>query len=728
MSARRRLPGVVAWGLLALAIGWVAYKAFGEGFGRASATPTFMTVSLNALSLAGLYFITASGFTLIFGLLRVVNMAHGALYLFGGYMTLTFLDDGLSWWLATALGALVTGVLGLALQQALLRWNQGQELRQALITIAVATIVGDQLVVRFGSVPQTIIPPDFLATTVSLGVYDLEYPAFRLFLIGAAVAVGIALWALIRHTRFGIAIRAGVDDSAMTSAVGVNVQLVFAVAFFLGAMLAGLGGAFGGSVLSLAPGEDDHFLLSSLVVVIVGGLGSLPGAALGALLLAFVEQYAATYLPDAYTNYAILLTFVLLVVVLAVRPTGFFGRPGEPAGRSTGRPGAGVGRALRRHLPSGRLPQLLDPARIWAAGRRPRRSLDAALRAASATADRIRPWGARGAIAAVLVLLALVPLVFSDYFTGAVATRALWLGLAAVSLIFLAGYAGMVSLSQTALFGVGGFVSAKLIVDSGVDPWTAAIVAIVAAVAVGIVFGAVASGSSGIYFLMITLAFGVIVFFFFSQVPAFGGHEGINGVVGPAYIGNPVSDPMAIYYTLLLVSVLTYLGVRYLGRTPLGVTLQGIRDDPVRMNALGYNVRLHRTLAFAVGALIAAVAGVLATWHQTRISPGTIDITRTIELLVIAVIGGLYRLEGAWIGALAFTLLNTYTRGLTGRFETWIGIAFLLIVLLSPGGIAGLWDAARKRGRRLLAERAPDRRRPPTPTTADRDGPTGLVD
>jgi branched-chain amino acid transport system permease protein len=321
------------------------------------------------------------------------------------------------------------------------------------------------------------------------------------------------------------------------------------------------------------------------------------------------------------------------------------------------------------------------------------------------TAERAWRLAFRAAVGAILVVLVLVPVVFSNYFTGAVGVRALWLGLAAASLTFLAGHAGMVSLGQTALFGIAGFVTAKLVVDEGMDPWLAGVLAIAAAVAVGALFGVIASGSEGIYFLMITLAFGVIAFFFFSQVPAFGGHEGINGVSGPGYVGNPVRDPAPIYYTVLAASVAVYVLLRYIARTAFGLTLQGIRDDPVRMRALGYDVRLHRTMGFALGALVAAVAGVLGTWHQTRISPGTIDVTRTIELLIIAVIGGLYRLEGAWVGALVFTLLNTYTRGLTGRFETWIGIVFLVIVILSPDGITGLWAATKERLERVLGRR-----------------------
>ena len=324
----RRFAGPAAgFGILAFAVAWVAYQAFGAGFGIDGDAPTFVIVLLNGLSLAGLYFIIAAGFTLIFGLMRVVNMAHGSLYLFGGYVAWSLTaHHGFGYWPAMLTAALAGGIVGLAMQQLLLRWNLGQDLRQALITIAVSIILADQMLVHFGGIAQTITPPGGLAQSVSLHVYGLQYPAFRLFVIGAALVVGFGLWAGIKRTRFGMVIRAGVDDRAMTSALGINVQLVFAVAFFLGSALAAMGGVFGGTVLSLAPGEDSKFLLSSLVVVIIGGLGSLGGAALGALLLGLVEQLSSVYLPASYSNYSILLTFILLVVVLAIRPSGFFGR------------------------------------------------------------------------------------------------------------------------------------------------------------------------------------------------------------------------------------------------------------------------------------------------------------------------------------------------------------------------------------------------------------------
>ncbi len=345
------------------------------------------------------------------------------------------------------------------------------------------------------------------------------------------------------------------------------------------------------------------------------------------------------------------------------------------------------------------------------------------------TAIRARAW-APGLV--VLAALALAPLVLTDFYLSAVITQALWLGIAAASLIFLAAYAGMISLAQTALYGIAGFTMANLVLaDGGSDvalgPWAGAALGILAAVAIGLLFGAISSRSAGIYFLMITLAFAVITYFFFAQVTQFSGFGGINNVARPGIVGNPIAQPARLFYIALGASVVVYLGIRYLVRTPFGVALQGIRDDPTRMRALGYNVALHRTLAFAVGAFIAALAGVLSVWWNTRISPGSIDLTRTLDVLVIAVIGGLFRLEGAWIGAFVFAVLRVEMRGvelLGDRFNTVVGAIFLAIVLLSPGGLAGIWQSGTDLARRSFRRRADETEGdvpPREPTTAPDD-------
>jgi branched-chain amino acid transport system permease protein len=263
-------------------------------------------------------------------------MAHGSLYLLGAYAAFEFQQHRfVSWGWGVVLSTLLVGLFGAVMHQLFLRWNQGQELRQALITIALAFIFGDQMLAYFGGAQHYVKPPDALAGNADLGIYCntggifagcLTFPWFRFVAIGAAVAVAIALVFVLKKTRFGMIVRGGVDDGPMVSALGVNIQAANAVAFFIGSALAGLGGALAGVFLVIAPGEDADFLLKALVVVIVGGMGSLGGAALGALALGMIETWAPQYLPGSWSNYSILLTFLLLVFVLAVRPFGLFGR------------------------------------------------------------------------------------------------------------------------------------------------------------------------------------------------------------------------------------------------------------------------------------------------------------------------------------------------------------------------------------------------------------------
>ncbi len=328
------------------------------------------------------------------------------------------------------------------------------------------------------------------------------------------------------------------------------------------------------------------------------------------------------------------------------------------------------------------------------------------------TAERALRW-APGAVA--VLVLALAPVLFSDFYLSQVLTKALWLGVAAASLIFLAAYAGMVSLGQVALYGIAGFTMANFVTADGGSkiawsPWAGAIMGLVAATALGLFFGAISSRSYGIYFLMITLALAVLTYNFFGQVTQLSGFGGVNNVDTPGLVGNPVTDPEPLFYIALAAAIVVYAFVRYVARTPIGIALQGIRDDPARMRALGYNVPVHRMLAFGVGAFIAAIAGVLSVWWNTRISPGSISLGQTIDVLVIAVIGGLFRLEGAWVGAIVFSVLDNETRGVDligDRFNTVIGAIFLAIVLLSPGGLMGIWAS----GSGFLGRRVDLRRR-----------------
>jgi branched-chain amino acid transport system permease protein len=315
---------------------------------------------------------------------------------------------------------------------------------------------------------------------------------------------------------------------------------------------------------------------------------------------------------------------------------------------------------------------------------------------------------------AVIVVAALAPILFTRYFVSVILTQVLFLGIVAASLIFLNAYGGMVSLAQVALFGISGFVLGNAVTNGntkglnlGWNPWLGVLLGLGIATGIGLLFGALASRSVGIYFLMITLTYGVIANVFFGQVTDVSGFGGISGIGAPDLIGNVDSHPNRLYYVSLVVALLVYVLIRFIVRTPFGLTLQGVRDEPVRMSSLGYNVPLHRTLAFGFAAFIAAVAGVLFVWWNGHIDPATIDLSQTIDVLAIAVIGGLYRLEGAWLGAFVFVILETYLQTVSfvgERFNTLIGIIFLVIVLLSPGGLLGVWDW----GRNLRRTRQPE--------------------
>jgi branched-chain amino acid transport system permease protein len=368
---RRYLPRIVAVALVLFAILYVVvitepppldptqksnWKT--TTFGSAIDDPaSFFRILLDAVTFAGLLFIVASGFALIFGLMRTVNMAHGSFYLLAGYIAYEIQQETTGqgftippaevstweWILPLLVAAGCIALFGLAVQQLLLRWNQGQDLRQALITIAVSVIVADQVIshfprhvpeggLKFGGNAVSMTWPGWTERLVDLQLWDIQYSLARLVMLAVGVGVGIALWLWLYRTKTGMVIRAGVDDRQMTAALGINIQKTFAIAFVVGSALAALGAVVGTSQGNVASGQDGQWLLNSLVVVIVGGMGSIFGAVAGSLLYALVFTFSASYLPttgdNCCTQYSIVLTFVLLALVLAFRPQGIFGRAG----------------------------------------------------------------------------------------------------------------------------------------------------------------------------------------------------------------------------------------------------------------------------------------------------------------------------------------------------------------------------------------------------------------
>ena len=292
----------------------------------------FINAVFNGITLGALYFLVATGFTLIFGLMRNVNLAHGSLYLFGGYMGYEAGEWTGSWLFSYVIAFICCAIVGMAMQFFIFRRMEGQDLRQTLVTLGLSIVFSDLMVWVWGGNAVQIDTPDYLSGPIPLPIVlavkssgepvFLQYPLVRLVIFIAAVLIGAGMWLALNRTRIGVMIRAGVDDRDMLSVLGYRVQLLFIAVFAFGAGLAGMAGVVGGTFTSISLGEDSHYLLASLQVVIVGGMGSIPGAALGAIIIGCAEQFGQTY----FQNYATVSTFVIMVIVLAIRPQGLLGR------------------------------------------------------------------------------------------------------------------------------------------------------------------------------------------------------------------------------------------------------------------------------------------------------------------------------------------------------------------------------------------------------------------
>ncbi len=328
-----------AWGLVGLLVAalvaWLFIAVWPDWLNAVLISKkAFVSSIFNGVTLAGLYFLVASGFTLVFGLMRNVNLAHGSLYLLGAYIGYEVSDRTGYWLLGVAAGFLALAVIGLVMQISVFRRLEGDDLRQTLVTIGISIVAADLMLAVWTGTTYQIGVPAWLDGAIKLPIVSavrsngtavyITYPVYRLVVLAVAIVIGVGLWLMLNRTRVGMMIRAGVDDRAMLSASGVNVHMVFAIVFAIGAGLAGFAGVVGGSALSVAPGEDVRYLLASLVVVIVGGMGSITGAAIGALLVGLAEQIGLVYFP----TYGIVLTFVIMVAALAFRPQGIMGRAG----------------------------------------------------------------------------------------------------------------------------------------------------------------------------------------------------------------------------------------------------------------------------------------------------------------------------------------------------------------------------------------------------------------
>ncbi len=613
----------------------------------------FATQFLNGLASAASLFIIASGLTIVFGVTRIVNFAHGSLYMLGAYVAVTLLGPllGISrsfpmFAVALLIAALATGLMGIAIEIGLLRRvYKAPELLQLLVTFGLVLIVQDLVIRVWG--PLEILGPRAPGLRGAVSIFGTPFPEYDLFLIAMGPLVFGGVWLLLNRTRFGVLVRAATQDREMVAALGVNQSLLFTGALFLGGVLAGLGGALQVPRAAASPQMDIAVLTDAFVVTVIGGMGSVPGAALAALLIGQLNAFGIVILPKS----TLVLVFLLMAAVLIVRPQGLLGRP-EPL-------------ALRVIMPEG-FTGLQVPTR--------------------------RGWQVALAALAGLVLLPLV----ADAYLLRVAIEILIFALAAFALAFLIGNGGLVSFGHAAYFGIGAYGAGLAVKKLGLGMEPALVMAPLAGALAAAMFGYFIVRLSGIYLAMLTLAVAQIVYAVGVQwVEVTGGDNGVVGVWPSAW----ASGRITYYYLTLIVSV---AGIAFLSAVlyaPFGYALRAARDSAVRADAIGLDVTRLRWLAFVVAGGVAGLAGGLYAFSKGSIDPTLLSIPQSVDFLAMLLMGGIQQVAGALVGAAALHTLKDFTLPLTDMWRMLLGVLIIVIALVSPKGIVGgvkTWIADRQ--------------------------------
>jgi branched-chain amino acid transport system permease protein len=605
--------------------------------------------ALNGLASASSLFIIAVGLTIVFGVTRIVNFAHGSFYMLGAYFAVTIVPRLLDvsnsfpmFCLAVLLAALGVGVLGVIMELVLLRRiYRVPELFQLLATFGVVLVVQD-LVLKFWG-PLDILGPRAPGLRHAVDIFGHRFPAYELFMIAMGPLVLGLLWLLMRKTRFGVLVRAATQDREMVAALGVNQALLFTGTLFLGAFLAGLGGALQTPKLAANAHMDISVIAEAFVVTVVGGMGSVPGAFLAALLIGQLQAFGILVFPKI----TLVLVFLMMALVLVVRPWGLMGKPD-----------AGHGRVV---LPEG----ILSLERFG-------------------QTEKI-------ATAAAALLLVALPWIGDAYLTK-VAIEVLTFALAAFSLNFLIGNSGLVSFGHAAYFGLGAYGAGLLATRLGVAMEPALIAAPLVAGIGAALFGFFIVRLSGIYLAMLTLAFAQITYAVaFQWVEVTGGDNGVVGVWPSRW----AASREVYYYLVLLVSGAAIYVLRRTIYAPFGYTLRAARDSSVRADAIGVDVRTHRWLAFTMAGAAAGLAGGLFAFSKGSIDPTLISIPMSVDFLVMVLVGGIQTVMGPLVGAAAFHSIKDFVMPLTFYWRLLLGLSIIAIVLAFPRGIVGGVDDAR---------------------------------
>ena len=607
----------------------------------------FIAQLLTGFANAAALFLVASGLSLIFGVTRIVNFSHGSFYMFGaylGYTLLQVLPGAVGFWAAIVLAGVAVGLIGVVVELLVLRpVYKAPELFQLVATFGVILVIQDLALLTWGA--EDILGPRAPGLKGVIRIFGEPVPQYDIALICITPFILLGLWYLITKTRVGILVRAATQDREMVGALGVNQAWLFTGVFFLGAFLAGLGGAVqlpkGGADLLM----DFNILAAIFVVVVIGGMGSLPGAFIAALIISVLNVFGVAYIPQS----TLVLMYVVMAVVLTIRPYGLLGRE-EAAGEH------------------GQVGEVEQP---------------------------ISPFGVRGRtlVAVILAVLALLPLVGSS-FALVLITDVVIFALFAASLHFILGLGGLVSFGHAAFFGGGAYAAALLSHYASVPMELALFLAPTIAGFLAVIIGWFCIRLTGVYFAMLTLAFSQLLWSVVFQWGEFtGGDDGLVGI----WPSDWASETAIYYYITLVLGVGGIILLRHVTHSPFGYALRASRDSARQAEATGIDTKMVQWGAFAFAGAMGGLAGVLFVYSKGSIFPTELEIAKSFDAIIVVFLGGVKTLSGAVVGATSLELIRDFLT----RFEYWrltLGLLIIFVVILAPDGIVG---GARRLGQKL---------------------------
>jgi branched-chain amino acid transport system permease protein len=613
----------------------------------------FFIQTLNGLAAASSLFLVAVGLSLIFGVTRIVNFAHGSFYMVGvyvAYSVATHFTGALGFWGGVLVAGLVVALLGVIVEVLILRRiYAAPELLQLIATFAIVLIIKDAALYVWG--PEDLLGPRAPGFTGAVEIFGRAFPTYDLLLIAIGVAMLFVLTVLMTKTRFGLLLRAATQDREMTDALGVNQKLLFTAVFALGSFLAGIGGALQLPREPATLAMDLNIIADVFVVVVIGGLGSLHGAFIAAVIISLVKAYCIGLgtqslfgIEFEFSKLTLVAEFIVMALVLVFKPNGLFGKPLTHAHASDAVE-APIGRPSNVQL---------------------------------------------GALLVGVLLLAAMPFVFDDY-TSVLATDVVIFALFAASLGLIIGTAGLGSFGHAAYFGLGAY-GAALAAKAGFGFASSLALGALLALVAAIVFGWFCVRLTGTYMAMLTLAFAQIVWSIVFQWDAVtGGSNGIVGVWPPEWLNNRDY----FYWMTLAICGSGVLACWWIVYTPFGYALRASRDSALKALAIGIPVKRMQWALFALAGALAGVAGAVYAFSKGSISPDVSSIPRSVDALVMVLLGGINTLLGPVLGAAVFTWLQDTLARTTDYWRALLGGIILLLVMVFPRGIVGSVQAIR---------------------------------